>query len=428
MNIKHIISRNKLLQNIVLMSSATIIAQLINVLAQPILTRIVPAETLGIYTFLVSMANIAIPVASLKLDMLVVSESDDHQAQLITDTCIVITAIVAILFSFVICCGYLLGFDVFCKYGPIIFTIPLLVFTNGIRFLFISYNNRYRQYKIIGFVGILREGSRAIIQIVSGLLSCGILGQVAGYALAPVLGFGRQTRTYFEKKRNRLYASFDNMRKIVVEGRKQILYLVPAQFVNGFASSLVIIFISVLYSSQQLGYYSAGVRLLEVPLIFIAANVSKVLYKQICEDVSLENKILKKFLTVSFILAIVSATGFGLLFMIAPLFAEFVFGKGYNIAGDYIRCLCLMYSVRLVATSFSGLYTVFEKQKIELYLTIMLIASALAIYVICKKLILPITSFLWLISIAYSILYLFIWFGYFNLCVKHDRRITKNKI
>lgn len=417
------ILNNKLFRNIALMSSATVAAQMINVVIQPILTRIVPAETLGIFTFLVSMANIAIPVASLKLDLLITSEADDNRAQYITDVCIVLTTIISLIFLLVISGGYLMKANIFSQYGPIIFTVPLMVFTNGVRFLFISYNNRYRQYKIIGLIGILRELTRGGIQILSGLLTLGALGQVAGYALAPISGLKKQTKEYVLKFTNRQKLDYATFKDIIIKGKKQILYLVPAQFLNSFSSSLVILFISMLYSTEQLGYYSAGVRLLEVPMIFITANVSKVFYKQISEDVNLHNLVLPKFVKISFALLLISTLAFGTLYFIAPQFSRIVFGKGYEVAGEYIKCLCLMYLVRMVATSFTGLFTIFGKQQIELGLNIFLIVAASVVYVISRKIDLPIISFMWLISISYSIMYLTLWLGYFSLCRTHDLEI-----
>ena len=331
------IFRSRLFRNIALMSSATMAAQMINVFTQPILTRIVPAETLGVYTYLVSMANIAIPIASLKLDLLITSEKDENLAQYITDVCVVITFFVSVCFFVVIGCGYYLRAQVFYQYGPLIFTVPLMVFTNGIRFLFISYNNRYRQYKIIGFIGILRELTRGTIQVISGLCSFGVVGQVAGFALAPISGLRRQTKDYIVNFQDRKYLDYVVFRHVIAMGKKQILYLVPSQFLNSFASSLVILFISLLYSNEHLGYYSAGVRLLEVPMIFIAANVSKVLYKQISEDVNLSRNVLSKFVKTSILLFSISAISFGALYVIAPQFSRFVFGNGYGTAGEYIK-------------------------------------------------------------------------------------------
>lgn len=418
---------DNLFRNIALMSSATVAAQLINVVIQPILTRIVPAEALGIFTFLVSMANIVIPVASLKLDLLITSEADDNRAQYITDVCIVITTIISLVFLLVISTGYIVRVNIFFQYGPIIFTVPLMVFTNGIRFLFISYNNRYRQYKIIGLIGILREFTRGVIQIVSGLLTFGALGQVAGYALAPISGLKKQTKDYVQKFEKCDKLNYLIFKDIITKGKNQILYLVPAQFLNSFSSSLVILFISMLYSTEQLGYYSAGVRLLEVPMIFITANVSKVFYKQISEDVNLHHRVLPKFTKISLALLLISILGFGTLYLIAPQFSRFVFGKGYEVAGDYIKCLCLMYVVRMVATSFTGLFTIFNKQQIELGLNLFLIVAASVVYIVSTKWNLPIISFMWLISLSYTLMYIILWLGYFSLCKSHDKRLTENQ-
>ena len=419
------ILNNKLFKNIALMCSATVAAQLINVIVQPILTRIVPAETLGIFTFLVSLANILIPVASLKLDLLITSEVDDNRAQYITDVCIVVTVILSLLSLFVIGAGFWMGVHVLCQYGWIVFTVPVMILTNGLRFLFISYNNRYRQYKIIGFIGILREVVRGVIQIFSGVLSLGVLGQVAGYALAPVSGIKTQTKEYIQKYKKRPSLNFRTFKEILVKEKKQILYLVPAQFLNSFSSSLVVLFISMLYATDQLGYYSAGVRLLEVPMIFITANVSKVFYRQISEDVNLHNKVLIKFLKISICLFCISAFIFSVLYFIAPSFSRFIFGRGYEVAGEYIKCLCLMYSLRMVATSFSGLFTIFGKQQIELILNALLIVAASVSYLLCKYMSLPITTFAWLISISYSMMYVLLWLGYFRLVKSYDVKLKR---
>lgn len=416
----HKILNNKLFRNIALMCSATVAAQMINVIIQPILTRIVPVETLGVFTYLVSMANIVIPVASFKLDLLITSDADDNRAQYITDVCIIITVLMSTLLLLVIGGGYLMHANVFYQYGPIIFTVPIMVLTNGIRFLFISYNNRYSQYKIIGLIGILRELTRGVIQVLSGMLSLGALGQVAGYALAPISGLKKQTNEYVQKFKKRKVLDYTVFKDVLIQGKKQILYLVPAQFLNSFCTSLVILFISMLYSTEQLGYYSAGARLLEVPMIFITANVSKVFYRQISEDVNLHNKVLPKFVKISFSLLFVSGLIFSALYSIAPQFSCFVFGSGYEVAGEYIKCLCLMYAIRMVATSFSGLFTIFGKQQIELSLNIFLIVAASAVYMVSKRMDLPIITFMWLISISYSIVYLVLWVGYFSLCKSHD--------
>ena len=165
------VKSNSIWIGIIHMGLGTVLAQMINIVAQPILTRIFPAETLGIYTYIISLATMIIPVASLKLDMLIVSESDDKEAQYITDACIIINIFISLIYALVIAVGYqITDNNIFNKYGIIIYIVPILVFTNGLRFLFISYLNRYKEYKTISIIAIIREAIRAIIQVGSGFL------------------------------------------------------------------------------------------------------------------------------------------------------------------------------------------------------------------------------------------------------------------
>lgn len=409
------------------MGLGTVLAQMINVVAQPILTRVFPAETLGIYTYLISLATMIIPVASLKLDMLIVSESDDKEAQYITDTCIIINIIIALIYSVIISVGYRMpNGNIFNKYGIIIYVVPILVFTNGLRFLFISYLNRYKEYKIISIIAIIRELIRAIIQVGAGFMSLGVFSLSMGYAVSPLFGLNIQMKNYLKKLKERPHITFKKFKEIVlVKGRRQILFLVPAQFINSFSSSLVTISITALFSGKILGYYSAGARILDIPIVFITSNVSKVCYQKISENVVNNKPVLKTLMSVIIILSVVSITGFGTLYAIAPRLSEIVFGKGYRIAGEYIRCLCVMYAVRLVATSFAGVYTVFKKQNFELILNILLIISAGVSYIISNRLSCEITTYLKFMNIGYTVVYLLMLFGYIVVCKNHDKGIRR---
>lgn len=419
------VKSNSIWIGIIHMGLGTVLAQMINIVAQPILTRIFPAETLGIYTYIISLATMIIPVASLKLDMLIVSESDDKEAQYITDACIIINVFISLIYALVIAVGYqITDNNIFNKYGIIIYIVPILVFTNGLRFLFISYLNHYKEYKTISIIAIIREAIRAIIQVGSGFLSMGVFSLSMGYAISPLFGLNIQMKNYIKKLKERPRITIQKFKEIVlIKGKRQILYLVPAQFINSFSSSLVTISITALFSAKVLGYYSAGARILDIPIVFITSNVSKVCYQRISENVSNSKPVLKTLMSVIVVLSMISVLGFGILYFIAPRLSEIAFGKGYRIAGEYIRCLCVMYAVRLVATSFAGVYTVFKKQNFELILNILLIVSAGLSYIVCHMLETEVTTYLKLMNMGYTVVYLLMLLGYIVVCKNYDEKI-----
>ncbi|MBI5995333.1 lipopolysaccharide biosynthesis protein [Clostridium perfringens] len=423
------LSKDSIWNGIIYMGLGTVLAQLINVILQPILTRIIPTEQLGIYTYIISLANIVIPIASLKMDMLVVSEKDENQAQLITDLSIYIILLVSVVYLIIIFIGYFLpNKNMFNKYGSVIFIIPLLVFTNGMRFLFISYNNRYKEYKVISLVAIVREAMRAVFQVGSGLITGGAFWQILGYGISPLIGLRLQMKKYKELKKIRKILSFSQCFDLIKnKGYRQITYLVPAQFINSFSTSIITISITNLFSATTLGYYSAGVRLLEIPMIFITANVSKVCYQKISENVSKKKTVMDIILPVTIIMAVISLCGFGILYIIAPVFSELVFGNGYSIAGTYIRCFCIMYAVRLLSGCFTGICTIFNKQSFELIINIILLAVAGSGYLLGNILRLDIYEYLRYISIGYTFVYLILLGQYLYLCLKHDKLLIYAK-
>lgn len=417
--------KNSIWVGILHMGLGTVLAQMINIVVQPILTRVFPAETLGIYTYLISLATMIIPVASLKLDMLIVSEPNEKEAQYITDACIIINILISLIYAIVIIVGYQVSDNnIFNKYGIIIYVVPILVFTNGLRFLFISYLNRYKEYKTISIIAIIREAIRAVIQVGAGFLSLGVFSLSMGYAVSPLFGLNIQMRNYLKELKERPCINLKKFKEIVlVKGKRQILFLVPAQFINSFSSSLVTISITALFSAKILGYYSAGVRILDIPIVFITSNVSKVCYQRISENVANKKPVLRTLMSVIIVLSVVSIMGFGTLYVIAPRLSEIVFGQGYRVAGEYIRCLCVMYAVRLVATSFAGVYTVFKKQNFELILNILLIVSAGVSYVVCSMFNFEVTTYLKFMNTGYTIVYLLMLLGYIVMCKNYDKKI-----
>ena len=417
--------KNSIWVGILHMGLGTVLAQMINIVVQPILTRIFPTETLGIYTYLISLATMIIPVASLKLDMLIVSEPNEKEAQYITDACIIINILISLIYAIVIIVGYQVSDNnIFNKYGIIIYVVPVLVFTNGLRFLFISYLNRYKEYKTISIIAIIREAIRAVIQVGAGFLSLGVFSLSMGYAVSPLFGLNIQMRNYLKELKERPRINLKKFKEIVlVKGKRQILFLVPAQFINSFSASLVTISRTALFSAKILGYYSAGVRILDIPIVFITSNVSKVCYQRISENVANKKPVLRTLMSVIIVLSAVSIMGFGTLYVIAPRLSEIVFGQGYRVAGEYIRCLCVMYAVRLVATSFAGVYTVFKKQNFELILNILLIVSAGVSYVVCSMFNFEVTTYLKFMNTGYTIVYLMMLLGYIVMCKNYDKKI-----
>ncbi|MFF2857046.1 lipopolysaccharide biosynthesis protein [Peribacillus sp. NPDC058002] len=343
----------------------TIIAQAINILIQPILTRLITPEELGIYTFIISMATLIIPVAALKLEMLIVIEDNHETAELLTDAGIITVFLTSLIYTLFIVVMLFIGNNSFEEIGMYSMLIPLIVLTNGLRFIFTSHNNREKKYSLIARISVLRELAKGIIQVLSGIFGGGAVGQALGYGISPVFGLKIQAKGYFDRFKKRDKITIEKIISIFKDNKNHIKYLVPAQFINSFSYSLITLSVISLFSATEAGYYAITINVLGIPLVLITNNVSKVYLQKLGEDYRKGNSVWYTFLSVIKVMGALSILGFSILAIIGPNLTEIVFGEGYIESGKYISILCFMFAFRFVASSIIGSYVIFNKQYLD---------------------------------------------------------------
>ncbi|CAM3923706.1 lipopolysaccharide biosynthesis protein [Mesobacillus zeae] len=410
--------KNSQWAGVITLGLGTVIAQSINIIIQPFLTRLISPEELGIYNFIISMANLIIPVASLKLSMLIVIESEEDNVDLLTDVSIFTVFLISSMYTLFIIIMLQIGNNSFYNIGGLSLIIPLIVFTNGIRFIFASHNNRYKKYSLMSKVDIIRELIKGIMQIFSGIFGGGAFGQSLGYALSPVAGVSIQAKDYLQRFKYRKKIKFKIILSIYKKYKKHILYLVPAQFINSFSYTLITTSVISLFSATETGYYSISVMVLGLPLVLISNNVSRVYLQKIGKDYKEGKSVWPIYLSFIKVLGIMSAIGFSFLAIIAPNVSEFVFGNGYGEAGRYITILCFMYALRFIASSLMGGYIVFNRQRNDTIFQSLLVLSGACVYIVTKKYNLNIYEFLELISFSYGLIYMLIIINLGYICRK----------
>ncbi|WP_198162723.1 lipopolysaccharide biosynthesis protein [Halobacillus mangrovi] len=413
--------KNSQLSGIISLGIGTIIAQLINLISQPLLTRLVTPEELGTYNFIISMANLIIPIASLKLIMLIVIDPDDEEAEILTDVSIITAIIGSLLCTLFIAILLLIGNNAFSAIGYLSFLIPIIIITNALRFIFISHNNRYKKYSLISKMDIFRELIKGVFQVTSGYLGGGAFGLSVGYAASPTLGVKVQASDYINRFKYRKKIAFKTVLSIYKKKKDHILYMVPAQFINSFSFALLTYSIISLFSAEELGYYSISYMVLGLPLVLISNNVSRV-YLQNLKSLDQDGKSLwENYKMIIKVLSLVSIIGFAILALIAPKAAEMLFGEGYYQSGKYITILCFMFALRFIASSIIGGYVFFNKQKFDTLFQIILVLCGLFSHLLTALFSLNIYNYLCLISFTYGIVYLVIIINSGYICKKYDK-------
>ena len=139
------ILKSNFFKSLAILASGSLIGALITAVCEVARTWIFPENEVGIYTFLIAVPLMFINITSLRYDISIVIEEDDHKALTLVKLSMVLTLIVSVLVTlgFVI---YIVG--VHPKYNSYLYVTPfvaLIILGYGINNIMNSFSNRYKE-------------------------------------------------------------------------------------------------------------------------------------------------------------------------------------------------------------------------------------------------------------------------------------------
>ena len=138
--------KNSFFSNIALLTSGSLLAQIIVIFCAPILTRLYTADVLGMYSYIIAIVSIFTSVLNGRYDMAIVSEDNESNIWAI----IKLAFIVGISTSIIATIGFGIYFCVvrveYISYRYMIFFFFLLLIANALINICVSYNNKTREY------------------------------------------------------------------------------------------------------------------------------------------------------------------------------------------------------------------------------------------------------------------------------------------
>jgi lipopolysaccharide exporter len=271
--------------DVALIVGGTTIAQVIGMLASPIITRLYGADAFGVSALFASMVNTLVVVACLRYEFTInLPKTDEDAITLLATSLIINTVFSAILTPIMLFMGddiaSLLNTPSLARY---LWLVPLMTFLTG-AFNAINYwNSRKRQFRRLSTAQVSKAGSTAATQI--GL---GYAGLASGASLigASIVGqsfatFTLGIRVWWED-RGLLRTGFNRsrMRSLMHEYRDFPLFDLWSGLINALSLQLPIFILAAYFSDAVVGYYSVGLLVLQLPISFIGQAVSRVFYQR----------------------------------------------------------------------------------------------------------------------------------------------------
>ena len=373
------------LKSLIILASGSIIGSLIIAVCEIARTWIFTKESVGIYTFLITIPLTFISITSLRYDISIVIEEDERKSLALVKLSSLITVIVSILVTI----GFILFIVFFHKdyieYLYVTPFIPIITLGYGSNNILNAYNNRYKEYSIISKKYVMRTAIQYIGAIILGIVfvffmkinQLSVLIMIAPYALGLFAGIRNQAKGLFERWNELKKISRNEMYEVLKKHRRQAYFSSPALFVNSFSFSIITFIIEDIFDTATLAFYSISNRVLGMPIGLISGNVAKVYIEEASREYERTGKFENAFKKSVLFLIIMAFPMFLVMYFIAPPVCRILLGSGWDVAGNYIKILALMFSFRLIGTAISQSLAVCNKQGWELIVNGSLIAASL---------------------------------------------------
>jgi O-antigen/teichoic acid export membrane protein len=374
-------------KNVLTLMTGTTIAQVIPIAISPILTRLYTPEDFGVFALFISIVSIFGSIANGKYELAVMLPKKDEDAInifalgfLINITLSLILLLIVIIFHNDIV--ELLNNK---EISTWLYFIPISVFLIGCYNLLNYFNNRLKQYKDLAKSTIIKSVITAIIQIFFGFIKQGAMGLISGQIISQFFANTKLLKNIIKNKILLLKISKVKIIAVAKRYKDFLKYSVLASLTSILSSQLMNILISIYYNLNILGFYSLSQRLLGIPSSIIGNSIGQVFFKEAIIEKNNKGVTIKIFFTTIKKLTLISFLGFGILFFFVKDIFSIVFGKEWIIAGEYAQILIPFFAIRFIVSSISSLLIIWEKQKMTMYVDIVLLVLNIFLIIFIKN-------------------------------------------
>ena len=408
--LKQVLSKGSFIHHVILLSGSTLVAQALNALTAPILSRLYTPEEYGISAVYISIVSLLSSVTSLRYELaILLPESEVVAANLLALSLILVFS-TSLVFGIAI---WLTGkffvqlFNI-AILQPYLWLLPLSIFGVGTYQTLNHWVVRQKRFAYIAQTKVTQILGQLFTQLGLGCLKFSTLGLLLGYVVGQVSGSSKLGKIALQE-------NFQILRCVSIKGiclsanryRKFPLISTISTLLNRAGFNLPTLLLTILYGPQVAGLFSLGKRLVGIPTTLVSQSVSTVYTKEASQLVNEKPQKLKVlFLKTTQKLFLLGIIPFGILALGGPWIFSIVFGDTWNDAGIFIQIMSPMLLMQFIVSPLSQSLNLLERQDLQLIWDILRLTIVIGCLLIPKQLQLSAQVSIALYSAGMSISYI----------------------
>lgn len=362
-------------RNVVTLMTGTTFAQVLLILATPILTRLYSPGDFGVYSLYTSILGILAVIACCRYELAIVLPEKDEDAAnlLVLSICIclgmaALTLLVVALFRNPV--AKLLGAPELTMW---LWFLPLSLIAVGFFQAFNYWSTRRKQFRHLAVRQITQSTVTVSTQIGAVILYPAISagGLIGGSILGQLIATGRLAWQIWKDEGKQLvsYIKRRNIYNIGNRFKKFPIYDSGAGLLNTTTTMLPALLLGYFFTPTTVGYYALGHRVLSMPMGIIGGSIAQAFFPQATEARRRGNLDRTTFIIFEQLLE-VGLVPILLIAIVAPELFTLAFGSRWLTAGQYVQWLSLWLLFVFISSPLSILLSVLERQKESLLINI----------------------------------------------------------
>lgn len=353
-------------------------AQVMMVLAAPLLTRLYSPDDFGLLAVYTGLLGLFTVIASLRYELAIPLPEDDQEAANLVILCLLmvlgITSVSALLV-------WLAGDAITRALGvpmlaPYFWLLPIGVLLVGIYQTFNYWAIRTKQFPAITRTRIRQAFTTTGIQLLA--FKAGGVALLLGHAGGQGMGSITLGRAALARPELRLW-SWQGVRFVARRYRRFPIFSTWSDFFNAAGQQLPPLMFAALFSAGAAGLYALAHRVLSMPMSVIGQAVAGVFFAN-AADAYREGRLGPLVSKVHDKLAQIAMPPALVLMVTGPELFTLVFGEQWRQAGEFARWMAPWLYMTFITYPLGTLFPVMEKQRQGMFFhTVLVLARAAAI-------------------------------------------------
>src|SRR5699024_3852820 len=340
------LTKSSFVKNVAVMATGAAGAQAVTMALSPIITRLYGPEAFGILGTFTALTRVIIPIAALTYPIAIVLPKSDKNAKGIVKLSLLTTFMTAFLTTIILLFFNNTVVNLFQleEIAPYLYLIPLVIIFAGLMQITEQWLIRTNQFAINAKVNFLQSviinGSKVGIGFIYPVAVVLVLLQVVANGLRAFM------MILFAKKSS--YQSKDDEKENKVSIKELAkkhydfpLYRAPEELFSSISQNLPDLLLTSFFGPASGGFWNIGRTVLGLPSRLIGQSLGDVFYPRVSEAANNKEDGTHLIKKATFALLGLGVIPFGLIIAFGPFLFEFVFGEGWDVAGEYARWIAL---------------------------------------------------------------------------------------